>query len=51
MLNNSLNFRSNLEEVKSKLIIEKHDREQEINNNRLMMKVNYLKIKVFYLVF
>ncbi len=32
-------FRSNLEEVKSKLIIEKHDREQEINNNRLMMKV------------
>jgi len=35
---NEQTSRTSLEEVKSKLIIEKHDREQETNNNRLMMK-------------
>ncbi len=31
--------RANLEDVKSKLIVERHEREQETNNNKLMLKV------------
>ena len=31
--------RAGLEDVKSKLIVERHEREQETNNNMLMVKV------------
>jgi hypothetical protein len=34
------NFRGSLEDIKSKLIVERHEREQETNNNKIMLKVN-----------